>query len=245
MANTKTDIANLALMHMGTGNQISDLDTDQSSEAKTLRQLFDHWMESVLRGYNWNFAHVYANVSPIVVNPNQEWQFEYRYPADCLFVRRFWNGSHLDDRTTVVNYVTSSDAQGRVILTNHGPSSALTGTPLTPTTSFTVAQGDMVPVLEYTQAFSRISYIPADFIFAFSLMLAGWAAPSISQIGMIDLREKNLQMGQNAMYSAMSRDAMEDKPDIMRIGELTRSRIGTRMAFTSHGYQMVGSNYVP
>jgi hypothetical protein len=245
MANTKTEIANLALLHMGTGKQISDLDTDQSEEAKTLRQLFDYWMESVLRGYNWNFAHVYVNVSPIVVYPNQEWKFQYRYPADCLFIRRFWNGTHLDDRTNVVNYVTSSDEQGRVILTNHGPSSALTGNSLTPTSTFTVAPGDIVPVLEYTQAFSNIAYVPPDFIFAFSLMLAGWASPRMAQIGMVDMREKNLQMGQNMMMSAMARDANEDRPDIMRIGELTKSRMGSRMSFTSNGYQMIGSSYTP
>jgi hypothetical protein len=245
MANTKTDIANLALLHMGTGKQISDLDTDQSDEAKTLRQLFDHWMETVLRGYNWNFAHVYANVSPIVVNPNQEWKFEYRYPADCLFVRRFWNGSHLDDRTTVVNFVTSNDSQGRVILTNHGPSSALTGNPLVPTSNFTIASGDIVPVLEYTQAFSNIAYTPPDFIFAFSLMLAGWAAPRLAQVGMVDMREKNLALGQQMMLASMARDANEDRPDIMKVGELTRSRMGSRMIYTSNGYQMIGANYAP
>jgi hypothetical protein len=62
---------------------------------------------------------------------------------------------------------------------------------------------------------------------------------------MVDMREKNLALGQQMMLASMARDANEDRPDIMKIGELTRSRMGSRMIYTSNGYQMIGANYAP
>lgn len=253
--NAKTQIANLALRHIGTGKQIADLDTDTSDEAKIMRDLFDPWMETVLRGYNWNFASVYLNTQPIQVFPNQAWLFSYRYPADCLFVQRFWNGTPLDDRTNMVPYAFSSDAQGRLILTNWGPNSAIGSAqanepnpapfPLNPESNFTISAGDLVPLLVYTQAFSNIAYVPSDFIWAFSLMLAGWAAPSLPNVGVVDLREKNLMLGSSAMSSAMARDKMEAKPPFQLVGELTKSRTGYRMHFTQTGWTTEPANYVP
>lgn len=253
--NTATEIANLALRHLGTGKQISDIDADTSDEAKILNSIFYFWMDTVLRGYNWNFATVYLNTPPIICYPNQAWNFAYRYPADCFFLRRFWNGTHLDDRTNVIPYAFTNDAQGRQILSNWGPGSALASAvanmpnpipyPTPPTTNFSVSAGDIVPVIEYTQNFTNIQFVPPDFIWAFSLMLAGWAAPSLPSVGAVDFREKNLLLGSSAMTSAMARDAMEAKPDPRIVGELTKSRRESRLRFTVAGWSYEGASFIP
>lgn len=253
MGDTKTEIANLALRHLGTGKRISDFDNDDSEEAKVMRDLFDHWMGMVLRGYNWNFAKVYQNVEPIIVYPNQAWKFAYRMPSDCKFFRRFWNGHHIDDRDNIIDWDLSNDSQGRIILSNFGPGSALntpapTGTPssfIPPSTSFTIAPGDLVPVIEYTQNYQNMAFWPDDFIFAFSLMLAAWAAPSLPGPGMVDLREKNIALGSPMMEAAMARDAMEARISQERVSLLAKSRHGGRIAFTQAGWQELPANFTP
>jgi hypothetical protein len=202
-------------------------------------------MASVLRGYNWNFSTVYSNVSPIQIYPNQEYSFEYRYPFDAEFLRRFWNGRHTDSKTDVIHFVTSNDSQGRTILTNHGPSSALTGSNQTPTSAFTILPGDVIPVLEYSKAFSTLAYVPSDFAFAFSLMLAGWIAPSLPSVGVVDMREKNLKLGSEMMARAMARDANEARPDTNRISELAKARQGTGLICTPRGFEFLPSSYTP
>ena len=244
---TKTEICNVALSQVGTGKAIADFDTDQSQEAKACRTLFDSFMSTVLRGFNWNFAAVFVNVEPVVIYPNQEFNYGYRYPSDCLYVRRFWNGQHYDDRTNVINYQFTNDSQGRLILSDFGPSSALTSqtVPTTPTTTFTVSAGDTLPVLEYTQKFADISFVPDDFIWAFSLMLAGWLGPLLPNIGTVDMRAKNLQLGSIAMQAAMARDQNEARPTLRKTGELTKSRVGSRINFGTVGFQTVKSSFTP
>ena len=253
--NSKTEICNIALRHLGTGKTISDIDTDESDEAKILRDLFDHFMATVLCGYNWKFATVYANISPIICYPNQAWLFAYRYPADCHFLRRFWNGSHLDNRLDMIPFDFMNDSEGRLILSNWGPESALSSAqsnmvtplpnPLPPTTNFTISSGDTVPMIEYSQQYTAINFFPAEFVWAFSLMLAGWAAPSLPNIGNIDLRAKNLELGMMAMQSAMAHDRMEARPDFAMIGELSKSRTGGRIQATTAGWAMEPANFKP
>jgi hypothetical protein len=253
--NAKTEIANLALAHLGIGTQISDLDTDDSSECKILRTLFDYWMSTVLCGYSWKFATTYANIEPIICFPTQEYKFAYRYPADCHFLVRFWNGEKLDDRTNMIPFDFMNDSEGRLILTDWGPSTALTSavsnmtqpipSPFPPTTNFTITSGDIVPMIQYIQNYQSIQFFPAEFIWAFSLMLAAWAAPSMPNIGMVDLREKNLALGMAAMQQAMAHDRMEAKPPFQMVGELTKSRTGYRFAYQKNGLAMEPSNYTP
>jgi hypothetical protein len=253
--NAKTEISNLALVHLGVGKQISDLDTDESSQAQSLRTVFDYWMKTVLCGYNWLFATAYVNIEPIQVFPNQEWNFAYRYPADCLFLRRFWNGTHLDDRTNMIPFVFDNDAQGKRILSNFGPGTAVSSAisnmtppipvPTPPSSFFAVSAGDITPCIEYTQDFKEIKYFPPEFIWGFSLMLAGWVAPTMPNVGMVDLREKNLNLGSIAMQAAMAHDRMEARPPFQLIGELTKSRNGSKLNMTTAGWKLEPANFTP
>lgn len=52
---TKTQIANLAVYHMG-GRAITNIDTDDSQEAIVIRAWFDAARDEILRSHPWNFA---------------------------------------------------------------------------------------------------------------------------------------------------------------------------------------------
>jgi len=56
MALTESDIANLALLHLGDKGSITTLATDTTPEARKLRALYEVRRDSLLRSYPWNFA---------------------------------------------------------------------------------------------------------------------------------------------------------------------------------------------
>lgn len=68
---TKTQIANLAISHIG-GRLLTDVDTDSTQEAIVLRAWFDAARDEFLRSYPWNFSTKrarlntnYANISGV------------------------------------------------------------------------------------------------------------------------------------------------------------------------------------
>lgn len=89
---SKTQIANLALLRIGVSQQLTDVDTDTSREALSARLIFDDERDFVLRDFPWPWARKYktlALVTGSVASPaNSDWIYAYRYPADCVFVRR-------------------------------------------------------------------------------------------------------------------------------------------------------------
>ena len=59
MSQTKTDLANSALRHLGaTGADITNINTDTTPAGRILRQFLDESRRSVLRQFTWNFAEV-------------------------------------------------------------------------------------------------------------------------------------------------------------------------------------------
>jgi len=101
MANPPSDvqIANMALMRIGVtqtlvaaaGGQF----TDQSATAQTMNIWYWQDRDSELTEYPWPWASKYqalAQVSLQGIPANPEWGVSYRYPTDCLAVRRIVNG---------------------------------------------------------------------------------------------------------------------------------------------------------
>src|SRR5688572_14318061 len=68
MAQTKTDVCNLALGHLGGGPPfIVDVDTDTSKEGRLFRQYIDSSRRWVLRSHPWNFATERASLALKVI----------------------------------------------------------------------------------------------------------------------------------------------------------------------------------
>lgn len=88
----EVDIANQALGLIGIGKLIQNLASEQSTEAKQIRQYYINARDGALSGAHWNFARAQkeltllrdANVGDTVPRP---WSYEYAYPADCAQVR--------------------------------------------------------------------------------------------------------------------------------------------------------------
>lgn len=112
MASSKTEIVNIALAHLGVGSEISNLDTDQSTEANAMRRFYESAKDEVLRDLNWPFTTVFASLALVEEDPTDEWSYSYRYPSDALKIRRVLSGLRNDTRQSRVPYKLGQDASG-------------------------------------------------------------------------------------------------------------------------------------
>lgn len=110
MASSETDIANLALGHLGEA-RITSLEEDTiAGRACSLH--YSAARDQVLRSHRWNFAQRRITLSRLADAPEFGWSYQYELPADCLRVLEV-NGSEAGD-------VISDEyiIEGRLILTD-------------------------------------------------------------------------------------------------------------------------------
>jgi hypothetical protein len=109
MANTKLDVFNLAMYHVGTREDIADIN-EVSREAEVCRLLYDRVYEHVLRSAYWSSCKAFRRLAVVKErNPNAIWidgdpepgfRFTYSVPDDYLYPRflndygRFSAGAH-------------------------------------------------------------------------------------------------------------------------------------------------------
>ena len=93
MADSNTQIGNLALSSIGTRSTIASLQ-ENSAEARAISLHYQPALNAVLRACHWNFARKQialgllqdATATPPGIVP-QPWLYEYAYPSDCVQVR--------------------------------------------------------------------------------------------------------------------------------------------------------------
>ena len=158
MASSSTEIANLALSHLGVGKEIASL-TETSSEARACNRFYETARDETLRAAEWGFARKVLALGLIEEEPTEEWGFSYTYPADCLFVRKIQSGVRSDTRSTVISYELSYGTAATVIFTD---------------------QEDAIA--EYTVKVTDVARFPVDFTTAVSYRLAYLAAPRVLSI---------------------------------------------------------------
>lgn len=88
MAASLEAIANFALSHLGVAKTITALATDATPESIACNQFMDQVIDEVLRDFGWPFATAYATLLLVEEDPTVEWDYSYRLPSDCRFVRR-------------------------------------------------------------------------------------------------------------------------------------------------------------
>lgn len=91
-----TRVCNIALSRIGISKVIGSLGSDLSEEAAQMRLHYSIELEATLRAYPWAFATKYDSALVLVVGTatvpvNDDWQYAYRPPIDCVFVRRIVN----------------------------------------------------------------------------------------------------------------------------------------------------------
>lgn len=101
---TSTEIANLALSHLGAGVTIADIDSEESAEALACRAFYDQARKQTLRDFAWPWATKFADLGLVASSPTDEWAYEYTYPADCVKMRRIFSGARNDSRQSRVPY---------------------------------------------------------------------------------------------------------------------------------------------
>jgi hypothetical protein len=189
---SKTEIANIALSDLGTGKEISNLETEKSTEAGTMRRFYDLALDTTLRDFHWSFTTKFAALALIEEDPNSEWDYSYRYPTDCLKIRRILSGIRNDSRDTRTPYKIGRDDQGLVVYTDKEDAE-----------------------IEYTVRETDPTRFPADFILALGHRLAAYAAPRICGEDPFKMGERamRLYMFEIATAKASSLNEQQDEED--------------------------------
>lgn len=121
MAASSSEIATLAISHLGISTPIAALATESSKEAGACRAFYDQTVDEVLRSAPWPFATRQVALALVGTDPALGWGYSYRVPADTLTVQG------LVDPTGValpVAYQLVGDAAGLLLWTNVGSASA-------------------------------------------------------------------------------------------------------------------------
>jgi hypothetical protein len=154
---SETEIANLALSHLGIGKEISNIDTERSDEANASRRFYQICRDTVLRDFKWPFATKVAELALVEEDPTTEWAYSYTYPTDCLMARRILSGVRNDSRQSRVPYTISYGTASKVIFTD-------------------IENAE----LEYTVKVTDSQRFPDDFVLALSYKLAAVMAPRLT-----------------------------------------------------------------
>lgn len=146
---------NQALRHLGQSKQIASA-TERSKEAEAANQFYEDALVETLRDAKLPVTRRYTTLALVANNPTPEFLFSYRYPSDCAAVMALvpvgvvCGAPYLD-------YKTSSDDEGRLILTN-------------------VSQA----MAEYVHIIDDFEILGSDVRLAFSYKLAQLMGPSIT-----------------------------------------------------------------
>ena len=201
MATSKTVIANLALSHLQVGKEIADLDTENSEEANACRRFYDEARNKALRDFNWPFATKITSLVELEERPNDEWGYSYRYPSDCVNMRKILSGIRNDHRQSRVPYRVAKDDSGLVLFC------------------------DLYAVqAEYTERVEAVELYPPDFVLALSYLLAKYVAPRITGGDPFKLGDKADANYMAEISNARANAMNEEQPDDLPEAEFIRER---------------------
>ena len=214
MAQTLTDISQLAVLHCGVSKPIGNVLTEKSIEAQACRTVADVARQTTLRAHPWLFAK--KQVTPALVSgPNPmatpEWTYCYQAPGDLLHMFRF-----------VSTRLTNDTRQSRIPYT-------IIGAPAAGYLIFTNWPGNFtnVPVLiEYTWDNTNIPQWQADFILAMSYYMAYLIAPVITRGDPYQMQQKLMALYDKAIVSASNTNADEEQRPEEPQSEFVRARDG-------------------
>lgn len=201
MGYTRTEIANFALSHIGTGKQISDLDTESSNEAKLCRRFYEISRDSTLKDFQWGFATQYADLALVSENPTIEWNYSYRYPSDCVLVRRILSGIRNETRQSRVSFKITRDSSGRLIYTD-----------------------EQSACVEYTQRVTDSGQYPDDFVLALSYRLSHYIISGLTTGDTSKRRDNIFKLYLQELSLARMGSYNEEQPDELPDSEFIRVR---------------------
>lgn len=202
MASSKTEICNMALMHIGSTKEIRDLSSENSAEARAMRRFYDEARREVLRDGGWPFANGIATLALIEEDPNTQWKYSYEPPSGSLRnIRIVVAGIRKEQESNPIPFQLGYTSSGTVLYTDQESAE-----------------------LEYVANVEDVSRFPPDFVLAFSLLLAAYTAPSISNGDSFKRRLECLQLYSLAMSKARANAKNEGATDPIPESEFIRAR---------------------
>jgi len=191
---SETEIANLALSHLGIGKEIAILETEKSEEAAACRRFYTICRDASLRDFPWPFCTRIAALGLVETDPSSEWAFSYRYPSNAWKLRRILSGTRNDDRQTRVPYKVYSDDDGKLIYTDMEDAE-----------------------LEFTVKETNPERFDPDFIMFLSLRLAAMIAPRLSRGDPFKMGQRAVQLyefeASKARATAVNEQQDEENPE--------------------------------
>lgn len=192
----------MALSHIGVSKPIGNLDTEQSQEAAACRTFYEISRDSVMRAIQWPFATKIAALALIEEDPNDEWAYSYRYPSDCLDIRKIQSGIRNETSAQRIPYKIASDDQGLLIFSDREDA-----------------------ILEYTVRIENVDLFPPDFMMALSYKIASYIAPRLTAGDPFKLNEAMLAMYKMEVSAASANAQNEQQPDQFPDSEFIQARL--------------------
>lgn len=198
---SSTEICNLALGHLGVNKSISSLSTEQSQEANACRRFYDISLQRVLRDFDWPFARRYATLGLVEEDPNQEYAYSYRYPSDCVAIRKILSNLRNDTRQSRIHFSLGNDDAGQLVYTDQAEAE-----------------------IRYTYLETDPDKFPPDFTIAFSYLIAYYIAPSLTGGDPYGVTNRALQSYLAEISRAGANAANEEQAEEDVLSEYTRAR---------------------
>jgi hypothetical protein len=198
---SKTEIANMAISHLGIGKEIANLETEKSEEAKACRRFYETAKEGVLADLDWSFATKFAVLNLIEENPSCEWRYSYKYPVDCINLRRILSGSRRDTQESRIPFRVVTDPSGKVIYTDKGEAE-----------------------IEYTQNLTNASLFSSEFDLALSFRLASLVGARLTGGDPFKIKGDMLQQYEMELARAKKKNMNEETEDKPAESDLIRAR---------------------
>lgn len=198
---SKTEICNLAILHLGSAKAISNLDTDQSTEGSVCRRFYPETLRAVLRDCEWPFASKTIELGLIETDPTTEWKYSYRYPSDCVKYRRILSGVRKDTLDSSIEYRILRDLSGKIIYTDQENACG-----------------------EYTLLNDDPAQYPSDFTLALSYRLAVYIAPSLTSGDPFKMGDKAMNNYLLEVSRAQANSFNEESRGVATLSEFQRSR---------------------
>jgi hypothetical protein len=119
---TVAEICNEALLYVGSGQAINDLDED-SAEARACKVYYAKTRDALLEAFPWKFAGKRSVLALLSGEERVGWAFAYAWPSDCLAPRRIWNGQRTPAAYSRIPFdvestSTNGNVSGRCIVTD-------------------------------------------------------------------------------------------------------------------------------
>ncbi len=96
----KADIYNLAIGMLLLQRQIAQTDTDPSNECKVMNIHYDAAFQSTLEDMDLDSTSTEVTLQLLMANPNAAWDWAYKYPDNCAFMRRIKSCEVMDNRSS-------------------------------------------------------------------------------------------------------------------------------------------------